>query len=155
MSEHMTVKTVLKWLDTLTAWGFVVGLACWAYDLFMVQSPARFRVFGQGEIIGDFTGVLFVMMPYTTCIGISCVSLGQFSGWPGERICWKMIIWLHTRLLVPTLFSYYSAYVLYDNAEELANASFSLDMLSTSPAIVIIFFCYFFSADKYYQHKEE
>ncbi|EBK4003645.1 hypothetical protein DK562_21840, partial [Salmonella enterica] len=111
--------------------------------------------FGQGEIMGDFTGVLFVMMPYTTCIGISCVSLGQFSGWPGERICWKMIIWLHTRLLVPTLFSYYSAYVLYDNAEELANASFSLDTLSTSPAIVIIFFCYFFSADKYYQHKEE
>lgn len=90
----MTVKTVLKWLDTLTAWGFVVGLACWAYDLFMFQSPARFRVFGQGEIIGDFTGGLFVMMPYTTCIGISYVSLGQFSGWPGERICWKMIIWL-------------------------------------------------------------
>ena len=50
----MTVKTILKWLDTLTAWGFVIGLAYWAYDLFMVQSPARFRVFGQGEIMGDF-----------------------------------------------------------------------------------------------------
>lgn len=24
----MTVKTILKWLDMLTAWGFVVGLAC-------------------------------------------------------------------------------------------------------------------------------
>ncbi|MCS1250026.1 hypothetical protein NX008_23125, partial [Escherichia coli] len=63
----MTVKTILKWLDTLTAWGFVIGLACRAYDLFMVQSPARFRVFGQGEIMGDFTGVQFVMMPYITC----------------------------------------------------------------------------------------
>ncbi len=54
----MTVKTILKWLDTLTAWVFVIGLACQAYDLFMVQSPARFRVFGQGEMMGDFTGVL-------------------------------------------------------------------------------------------------
>lgn len=52
----MTVKTILKWLDTLTAWGFVIGLACRAYDLFMVQSPARFRFFGQGEIMEDFTG---------------------------------------------------------------------------------------------------
>lgn len=52
----MTVKTILKWLDTLTAWGFVVGLACQAYDLFMVQSPARFRVFGQGGDYGGFYG---------------------------------------------------------------------------------------------------
>ncbi len=57
--------------------------------------------------------------------------------------------------LAPTLFSYYSAYVLYDNAEELINTSFSLDMMSTSPAIVIIFFCYFFSAEKYYKNKEK
>ncbi len=64
----MTVKTILKWLDTLTAWGFVIGLACQAYDLFMVQSPARFRVFGQGEMMGDFTGVLQIMTPYLACL---------------------------------------------------------------------------------------
>ncbi|EBK4004030.1 hypothetical protein DK562_23860, partial [Salmonella enterica] len=144
-----------KWLDTLTAWGFVVGLACWAYDLFMVQSPARFRVFGQGEIMGDFTGVQFVMMPYTTCVIISLASLGQLSGWPGERICWKMIIWLHTRLLAPTLFSYYSAYVLYDNAEERISTSLSHDMMYSSSVIIIVFFCYLFSAEKYYQYRSK
>lgn len=131
----------------------MIGLACQAYDLFMVQSPARFRVFGQGEIMGDFTGVLFVMMPYTTCIGISCASLGLYRGWSGERICCQMIIWLHTRLLAPTLFSYYSAYVLYDNAEELVNASLSLKMMNSSSVMVIVFFCYFFSAERYYQYR--
>lgn len=149
----MTVKTILKWLDMLTAWGFVIGLACWAYDLFMVQSPARFRVFGQGEVMGDFTGVQFVMMPYITCVIISLASLGQLSGWPGERICWRMLIWMHTRLLAPTLFSYYSAYVLFDNAEELVNASLSLKMMNSSSVIVIVFFCYFFSAERYYQYR--
>ena len=110
--------------------------------------------FRAGGDYGGFYGGQFVMMLYITCVIISLASLGQLSGWSGERICWRMLIWMHTRHLAPTLFSYYSAYVLYDNAEELVNASLSLKMMNSSSVMVIVFFCYFFSAERYYQYRK-
>lgn len=150
-----TTKFAVKWLDTLTAWAFVVGLACWSYHLFMVQSPARFSKFGRGEIMGDFSGVLLVMVPYLMCMTLGLGTRGMLAGWPGERVCWRMLIWMHTRLLAPTLLSYYSAYTLYDNAEVLANASLSINIMSSSLVILIVCCCYFFSAEKYYQRESK
>ena len=150
----MTVKTILKWLDMLTAWGFVIGLACWAYDLFMVQSPARFRVFGQGAVMGDFTGVLQIMTPYLACMTLGYGTRGGLAGWSGERICWRMLIWMHTRMSVPTALSYFTAYTIYDNAEILAGASLSFDMMYTFPTNIIICGCYLFSAIVYEDREE-
>ncbi|EBN9932950.1 hypothetical protein DTV22_22410 [Salmonella enterica subsp. enterica serovar Kandla] len=150
----MTVKTVLKWLDTLTAWGFVVGLACWTYDLFMVQSPARFRVFGQGEIMGDFTGVFQVMTPYLACMTLGYGTRGKLAGWPGGRVCWRMLIWMHTRMLIPTALSYYTAYGLYENAEYLVETSLSFDITHSFTTDVLVFGCYLFSAVIYDQSEK-
>lgn len=143
----------LKWLDTLTAWAFVVWLACWSYDLFMVQSPARFPNFGRGKVSGDFTGVLFVMLPYATCIGVFFSSLGLLNGWPGGRMGWRMIIWMHTRLLIPTVLSYYTAWWHYDNARELFYSESGSGIMLSTPMIFIVMAGYFYSAECYYQRK--
>lgn len=72
----------------------------------------------------------------------------------GERICWRMLIWMHTRMSVPTALSYFTAYTIYDNAEILAGASLSFDMMYTFPANIIICGCYLFSAIVYEDRKE-
>lgn len=151
----MNMKTAWQWLDRLTAWGFIIGLCCWSYHVFMIQSPARFPNFGRGEVLGDFTGVLLVMLPYSACMGIPFVSLGSLRGWPGDRLGWRMILWMHTRLLPPTLLSYFAAYTLYENAEQLADVSLSLNIMSSAPIIALVYGCYFFSAEKYYQRNNE
>lgn len=149
----MNVKAAWPWLDRLTAWGFIVGLCCWSYHIFMIQSPARFPNFGRGEALGDLMGVLQVMTPYIVCVVLGAGTRGMLSGWPGSRVCWKMLIWMHTRLLVPTLLSYFAAYTLYDNAEQLVNTSLSFNMMFSFAVDAFVFFCYFFSADNYNQHQ--
>lgn len=72
----------------------------------------------------------------------------------GERICWRMLIWMHTRMSVPTALSYFTAYTIYDNAEILAEASLSFDMMYTFPTNIIICGCYLFSAIVYEDREE-
>lgn len=110
----MNMKAIGQWLDRLTAWGFIVGLCCWSYSIFMVQVPASFPRLGGEEAHGDISGVLFVMFPYAIGITFSLAGEERLVRWSGAKVCWRMIIWLHTCLWFPTLLSYLMAWWHYD-----------------------------------------
>lgn len=124
-----TTKFAVKWLDTLTAWAFVVGLACWSYDLFMVQLPEEMFSFRlNADYPGDAVGMLFAIGP-SVLYGLICGSVKLETGW------W-MILRLHTRLIIPTLLCYFSAYLRYT----CANDFFEGDLLLSIPFIFLLFF---------------
>jgi len=125
----MNMKAIGQWLDRLTAWGFIVGLCGFMYDVFMVQLPENmFRYRLNADYSGDVVGGLIGIAPY-----VFYVSACFFARW---RVGWWMIIRLHTTLIVPTLLCYFLSYLRYTSADEFFEGS----LLLTMPFVFLLFF---------------
>ena len=143
----MKTKIVWHWLDSITAWSFVIGLCYCAFYLFFVQIPARDSGFGMEGRHSNIGGVIFVMLPYCACLMMSLGGKERLAGWPGESMRWRMIAWLHTRLWFPTLLSYLMVWWHYEYAVAILKTN--IINLFSHPMMVFISFMYLSNALKY------